>query len=695
MKIKAIQISGFRKILDARINMEDSITVIAGANNSGKTSVVELFNYIFNAKGKLGCDDFPVYESQKWCNEVFTHFRDQFVSKNEKEDVIANILEIMMPPENPESTILLPPIEVKIQVDYDSYNDDIRNFADYIMELDPDNSSFYFIYRFELDKDLLRKALDSEYEKLRNRFDKLVGDDNKDAEEIRIIKEILILLYASSCKDATYFSDRTYSNIVSMDLAAFRALFNYQNIMAGRTLDDENSDRTRILSKNIIDIASQEDNWKVLIQSLPDKIKQSVEEKKIQQEVRKASIETLEKTIEQISETNGGQAGHITIDMVITDEAVQSLIKNITSAKYQVDDFFLRESSQGLGYSNLIFIHLQLEKYRKNIDPLLVNFFVIEEPEAHMHPQMQNIFSQYLVDYYCKESAMQGFVTTHSHEVVRNIHISQLRVLRQGVKPFEGCLYDLHNFIDEVITPNQELKDLIEFYDGFYAINFPDIIFADKVILYEGDTERMLIKNALLSERFKALRNQYISYVQVGGAYAKKYKPILEYLNLKSLVITDLDFDTNSETKDDVVQSLSTNATINEFAKEVLNESAPTIQTLYSWKDSSGYIASNNICLAFQGKSDGYARTLEEAMLAKRYNVSVLDIKAKEEWISLRQSDKLRFVIPQKLNQFSIRTIVQHTSKTKTDFMYSVILNKLVDAMLPNYIEEGLMWLTK
>ena len=672
--------------------MEDDITVIAGANNSGKTSIVELFNYVFNAKGALCSDDFPVYESQEWCTAVFPYFQAQFKQENKKEDLIGNILGTIVPSENPENEMLLTPIEVLIQVDYDSADDDIRNFADYIMELDPDNSSFYFIYRFELDKDLLRKSLDSEYEKLRNRFDKLVGDDDKDAEGIRIIKEMLIQMYTNSCKDAAYFSDKTYSNIIPMDMASFRVLFNYQNIMAGRTLDDGNSDRAKILSKNMIDIASQEDNWKTLIQSLPDKIKQSIEDEQIQQEVRKASVETLGKTIEQISKTNGGQAGNITIDMVVTDEAVQSLLKSITSAKYQVDNFFLRESSQGLGYSNLIFIHLQLEKYRKTIDPLLVNFFVIEEPEAHMHPQMQNVFSQYLFAYYSKESAMQGFVTTHSHEVVRNSRISQLRVLRQ-VRPFECCLYDLHKFIDEVIKPNQELKDLIEFYDGFYAINFPDIIFADKVILYEGDTERMLIKNVLLSERFETLRNQYISFVQVGGAYAIKYKPILEYLNVKSLIITDLDYKTEAETEADVRQSSSTNATINAFATEALNESTPTVQALYSWKDSSECIVSNNICLEFQGQTDGYARTLEEAMLAKRYNVSVLDTKTKEEWTSLRENDKLRFVIPQKADSYSIRTIVQHTSKNKTDFMYSVILNKLADTMLPNYIEEGLMWL--
>lgn len=368
MKITTIQISGFRKILKATINMEDDITVIAGANNSGKTSVVELFNYVFNAKGALCSDDFPVYESQEWCTAVFPYFQAQFKQENKKDDLIANILGTIVPSENPENEMLLTPIEVLIQVDYDPANDDIRNFADYIMELDPDNSSFYFIYRFELDKDLLRKSLDSEYEKLRNRFDKLVGDVDKDAEGIRIIKEMLIHMYTGSCKDAAYFSDKTYSNIVPMDLASFRALFNYQNIMAGRTLDDGNSDRARILSKNMIDIASQEENWKTLIQSLPDKIKQSIEDEQIQQEVRKASIETLGKTIEQISKTNGGQAGNITIDMVVTDEAVQSLLKSITSAKYAYIGEYYEEQSPTLTVELEKEVHQQIEKANPNTD---------------------------------------------------------------------------------------------------------------------------------------------------------------------------------------------------------------------------------------------------------------------------------------------------------------------------------------
>ena len=122
MKITTIQISGFRKILKATINMEDDITVIAGANNSGKTSIVELFNYVFNAKGALCSDDFPVYESQEWCTAVFPYFQAQFKQENKKDDLIANILGTIVPSENPENEMLLTPIEVLIQVDVLSHS---------------------------------------------------------------------------------------------------------------------------------------------------------------------------------------------------------------------------------------------------------------------------------------------------------------------------------------------------------------------------------------------------------------------------------------------------------------------------------------------------------------------------------------------------------------------------------------------
>ena len=167
-------------------------------------------------------------------------------------------------------------------------------------------------------------------------------------------------------------------------------------------------------------------------------------------------------------------------------------------------------------------------------------------------------------------------------------------------------------------------------------------------------------------------------------------------MNIKSLVITDLDYDKNAQTEDDIMESNSTNATINEFLKEALGKSSPTVKELYDWQNSvKSIVVDENICLVFQSKNDHYARTLEEAMLAKLFNVSVLDLKTKIEWTDLRKEHNLKFVIPRNKNSFSIRTIIEHTANNKTDFMYSVILNNYVNEMLPRYIEEGLLWLGK
>ncbi len=85
-------------------------------------------------------------------------------------------------------------------------------------------------------------------------------------------------------------------------------------------------------------------------------------------------------------------------------------------------------------------------------------------------------------------------------------------------------------------------------------------------------------------------------------------------------------------------------------------------------------------------------QTLEEAMLAKRYQVTVLEKQTQNVWKKRRKDDALEFVVPRGA-ECNIRSIVSHTSETKTDFMYSVILGNLSETMLPNYIKEALLWL--
>lgn len=138
----------------------------------------------------------------------------------------------------------------------------------------------------------------------------------------------------------------------------------------------------------------------------------------------------------------------------------------------------------------------------------------------------------------------------------------------------------------------------------------------------------MLIKSVLQSAEFESLRNQYVSFVQVGGAYGYNYRSIIDFLRIKSVIITDLDYDKDVLTESEILSSCSTNSTINQFAASIISDPCPTVQTLYEWKQRSNPIVINEtICLAFQGREDGFARTLEEAMLAKRYGITAVEKK--------------------------------------------------------------------
>ena len=272
------------------------------------------------------------------------------------------------------------------------------------------------------------------------------------------------------------------------------------------------------------------------------------------------------------------------LDMLVTEEDISDLLQRITTATYYVDGYFLGEESQGLGYSNMIYIHLQLNEYENKKDKYKVNVFFIEEPESHMHPQMQQVFIKYLMEHY--KDGIQGLITTHSNEMVRVAGISHLRVIRRTDSSISK-LYDPSKLIEGLKESNNEDDKLLaDFYDWFFEIGYSELVFADRAIFYEGDTERLYIRKVLTLEKYKKLRQLYIAYIQVGGAYAKNYQKMIELLGIKSLIITDIDYDKESETIDEILRSEITNATLKEFYKIDNPGSMPTVKNLYEWKDA-------------------------------------------------------------------------------------------------------------
>ena len=710
MILKKIKIMNYRQLQSVELDMQDSLTVLAGPNNSGKTTLISVLKGMFCDK-KLGFSysDIPISLSSMWLDKTVPVFQ-KIMLEYDKEKGVQKIIDEMTDNNKFSNDYTMDNFQAQIQVDYDPDNDNIQYFADYLMDLDDTKHSFYFIYTYEPSITAFEKGLNERYDRMAARVRDIANPGCIEKETKFYLKEELLRIYCNAVIEKCYFCNSNYKNENLMEVAAFKSLFNFQNIPAMRELDDNESDSSKGISKRVIALLKDNDTWVEATKKLPDLLMADIEDSGAKKEIKNSSIKSLDDTIRDISKTSGGHIGKLQLEMDVKEQDVEEFIRRITRAKYDVEGLLLNEESQGLGFSNLIYLHMRLEEFYKSIDKNKVNVFFIEEPESHMHPQMQNVFVRFLKNYYI-DKKLQGLITTHSNEIARVVGLDSLRVIRQTEKS-KSELFDLSKFRTSIKEKKIENLDdeseflLTNFFDWFFEIGYSELIFADKAILYEGDSERLYIRKLIKLPEFSTLNDSYIAYIQVGGAYAHNYLPMLRMLKMKTLIITDLDYDKEILSMDKVKaeDSKSTNATINHCYRLVYPNKEenyfPTIKELYDFQvKEENILCDGRVYLAFQDE-DSTARTLEEAMLKKILGFNVFHMIKRSEWKKIRKDKNLIFSIPnnkkgEKDSEYSIRKIVEATSNNKTDFMYSVILSENEEKMLPDYIKKGLLWLMK
>lgn len=251
----------------------------------------------------------------------------------------------------------------------------VNTYEDCIMDLDETKHDFYFMYNFEIVHTQFAREIINNFSKIKHRFAEIEEKKSQYAETTdeliinniqvkeRYLKQLIVSLYIQATIPNVYFCDEDYKNKCKFDeTKKFRQLFNFCFIKASRPLDDDESDHSHMLSKQMIKMVKMDEKWNELVESLPDEVLKPIQEKEIDKAIRSTSLESLKDTIATLEQTNGGKSGELMLDMQISEEDISDLLQRITTATYDIDGYYLGESSQGLGYSNMIYIHLQLKE---------------------------------------------------------------------------------------------------------------------------------------------------------------------------------------------------------------------------------------------------------------------------------------------------------------------------------------------
>lgn len=678
MKLKNARLKNFRRLEEAEIDFEDRETVFVGPNNSGKTSATTAFRLFlrtptfkihdfsiatlaefdrFGTEAEMDLADFPSIEMDLWFSI------DPEVEFGRVFSLLTNLNEDLD--------------EAGVRIRYEA-KDAEKLLADFQVThpVEEGEEQSVSLSHFLSRESTLSRYFNLAFYALERSDDGMKASPIEPDEGKRVLRNLIRVDFVDAQRNIDDYEESSRSNRLS---SAFTAFYRH-NLQQAEVLEEANQvieDNNENLNKHY------EEHFKELLEVIQELGVPSVNDRGLR------IVSTLSPEVALKGNT----------DLLYVDPDT---------------DHELPETYNGLGFKNLVYMAIQLSHFHlqwmntEDSRPLCQVIF-IEEPEAHLHAQVQQTFISNIWDIVRKASEKkqeehmvpQLLITTHSSHILDTVEFQRVRYFQRcfasddaaepaGLKNSSRVL-SLRDFRPLKVGADGVQEDeevTLQFLKKYLRLTHCDLFFADGVVLVEGSVEKLLVP-AMINKCASGLRSCFLTILEVGGAYAHRFASLIEFLDIPFLVITDLDSvdpdNGRRACRADLPTAVSSNASIKFFLNmDAVDDLRGLTTDQKVLSDGLGY-------LAYQFGSDVegyeqlmYGRTIEETFAYE--NISLLRDGRLE--FGVLHPDPLDF----EREYDSIYQRVKSDGFKKTEFALNIASSE-ADWNVPSYVSEGLQWI--